>query len=49
MTGYSHGNKWTEDISIHALLTEGDWDQPGVRVWGRISIHALLTEGDSAI
>ena len=34
------------DISIHALLTEGDLP-PGYRAGRRgISIHALLTEGD---
>ena len=34
-------------ISIHALLTESDGDDPVARVGnGDISIHALLTESD---
>ena len=34
------------DISIHALLTEGDFDQESHVHCNGISIHALLTEGD---
>ena len=34
------------DISIHALLTEGDPLPSPAGLGGVISIHALLTEGD---
>ena len=34
------------DISIHALLTEGDLCPWSGIVFAHISIHALLTEGD---
>ena len=36
------------DISIHALLTEGDLSFQIQRYYQQISIHALLTEGDWA-
>ena len=38
-----------EDISIHALLAEGDFGLNRLRDFMRISIHALLAEGDSKL
>ena len=36
-------------ISIHALLTESDWNRFTQRRDFKISIHALLTESDALL